>query len=80
MFGALPGQPVAHLREPHRVVGVEQGLGSLGPMLRNELQHDEQPRDEQQQHKIWLAHLGAGHEPARIQKTRVAVQDMREQR
>src|SRR5204862_2638202 len=52
---ALAAEPVAQLREPHRVVGVEQGLRGFVPMLRQELQHDEQPGEAEQQRKIRLA-------------------------
>ena len=52
---ALPGEPVAHLHEPHRVVGVEQGLRGHGPVLRHKLDHDEQPGEPKQEREVRLA-------------------------
>ena len=40
---ALPAKPVMQLREPHRIVGVEQIDRGVGPVLRDELHHDERP-------------------------------------
>ena len=40
---ALPREPVAHLHEPHGVVGVDQGAGGIVPM------RDQEPGDNRRQ-------------------------------
>ena len=58
---ALPGQPVAQLRKPHRIVGVRERQRRGGPMLRQKLDDDEQPREPKQECEVRLAH-GCGHD------------------
>ena len=58
---ALPGQPVAQLRKPHRIVGVREHQRRGGPMLRQKLDDDEQPREPKQECEVRLAH-GCGHD------------------
>ena len=52
---ALAAEPVAQLCKPHRVVGVERRLRGFAPMLREQLQHDEQPGEAKQQRETRLA-------------------------
>ena len=56
----MPAEPGAQLRKPHRIVGVEQGLAGLGPVLRQQLEHDEQPGETKQEREIRLARRGHG--------------------
>jgi hypothetical protein len=59
---AVTAEPVAHLHQPHRVVGVEQRAGGFGEILRDQLENDEQPRNPKQERETRLAH-GGGHAP-----------------
>ena len=52
---ALPGEPGAHLDQPHGVVGVEQGLRRLPPVLQQQSERDDEPHQRHQDAEIRLA-------------------------
>ena len=54
-------EPGAQLHEPHRVVGVEQRLGGLRPVLQQQRERDHEPHQHQERGEIRLAQQIAGH-------------------
>jgi hypothetical protein len=57
---ALPGEPVAHLYQPHGIVGVVQRVRRLHPISQQQRQRDQEPHQCQKRRKIRLPQQASG--------------------